>query len=292
VVNRPLVVLATAVGEVDFDDDLDAMVQRLRSMGLNCQAVAWDEPDFDWSTTTLVVNRSTWDYCGRLEEYLAWTRRVSAVTALSNPAQVIAWNTDKRYLNDLVAAGVTAVPSRFSAPGEATTFPESGDFVVKPAVSSGAKDTARYGQEQRAAAEEHVRMLHASGQVAMVQPYLTRISEGEGALVFLGGAFSHAIRKGPLLTESGVIDNNRVAHPNLVDYTPSDAELAIAAQALSACLNSDDLLYARVDLAVGEDGTPVVLELELTEPNLFCTRSEAAMANFANAVQEKIVTVT
>jgi hypothetical protein len=42
-------------------------------------------------------------------------------------------------------------------------------------------------------------------------------------------------------------------------------------------------LYARVDLLAGEDGEPVVLELELTEPSLFFTHAPDAVERFARA---------
>ncbi|GAA0383441.1 ATP-grasp domain-containing protein [Acrocarpospora corrugata] len=278
------VVLATATAMAEYDVDLLPMADAVKARGAECVAVSWDDQEFDWSAASLVVIRSTWDYSTRLAEYLAWTTRVAALTRLANPAEVIAWNTDKHYLGDLIAAGVPTVPARYVAAGEPIEFPYSGDFVVKPTVSAGARDTARYGPDQHAAAEEHVHLLHGSGRVAMTQPYVTRITEGERALVFLGGRFSHALRKNALLTERGVIDNDRVPHPGLVAYTPTAAELGTASAALAAAPGDGDLLYARVDLAVGDDGEPIIMELELTEPNLFCVRAESGLANFADAV--------
>ncbi|MGR7002154.1 hypothetical protein ACU686_35965 [Yinghuangia aomiensis] len=174
--------------------------------------------------------------------------------------------------------GVAVVPTRFIAPGEDVVLPERGQFVVKPAVSAGARDSARYAEGHHEAAVRHVAALHAAAATAMVQPYLSRIDEGERALVFIGGAFSHAMRKGPVLTDLAVIDNNRVAHPGLVPHKPSDAELDLAAAALGAAAAAsptDDLLYARVDMALADDGSPVVMELELVEPNLFLAHSRS-----------------
>ena len=44
------------------------------------------------------------------------------------------------------------------------------------------------------------------------------------------------------------------------------------------------LLYARVDLIGADDGTPRVLELELTEPSLFFQHAAGSAARFAAAV--------
>ena len=43
---------------------------------------------------------------------------------LLNAPEVVAWNTDKRYLADLAAAGVPTVPSAFFAPGEPVRIPD------------------------------------------------------------------------------------------------------------------------------------------------------------------------
>jgi hypothetical protein len=44
------------------------------------------------------------------------------------------------------------------------------------------------------------------------------------------------------------------------------------------------LLYARVDLLPGDDGAPVLVELELTEPSLFFLTDPGAVDRFVQAV--------
>jgi hypothetical protein len=48
------------------------------------------------------------------------------------------------------------------------------------------------------------------------------------------------------------------------------------------------LLYARVDVAPGPDGMPVVMELELIEPSLFLAQSPAALARLVAAVARRL----
>src|SRR5437879_12175793 len=57
----------------------------------------------------LVILRAITHYADRLDEFLAWTRRVPN---LLNAPDVVAWNTDQRYLRDLRAAGVPTCASR------------------------------------------------------------------------------------------------------------------------------------------------------------------------------------
>lgn len=283
----PRVALATSGRGMAHDPDLPLMLRALDGRGVDAVAVAWDDTGFDWARCAAVVIRSTWDYVERWPRFLEWVDAVAAVTRIDNPAGAVRWNTDKRYLGDLAARGVPVVPTRFVAPGEETPLPEDGHFVVKPAVSAGARDSARYTPAQHDLAARHIAALHRAGSTAMVQPYLTRIDEGERALVFLGGVFSHALRKGPVLGEAGVIDNARDAHPDLVHHQPSAAELALARAALAAVPGRDPLLYARVDLARADDGAPVVMELELVEPNLFTAHSRSGLERFADVVRDR-----
>ncbi|MEY9967978.1 glutathione synthase/RimK-type ligase-like ATP-grasp enzyme [Streptacidiphilus sp. MAP12-16] len=279
------VILATSTVGLDKDVDLPLMVDALRARGVDAAAVRWDAADYDWSACERVIIRSTWDYADRLDEYLSWVDRVSAVTRLHNPAEVVRWSSDKRYLQDLADQGVPTAPTTFIAPGDDVALPANGQFVVKPTVSAGARGAARYTGDQVALAARHVRSLNAAGATAMVQPYLSRIAEGERALVFLGGSFSHATRKGPVLTDIGVVDNARVAHPDLVGHQPSAAEIELATAALRVAPSRDEVRVARVDVALADDGSPVVMELELIEPNLFLTHNPAGLRSFADMVQ-------
>ena len=122
----------------------------------------------------------------------------------------------------------------------------------------------------------------------MVQPYLAGVDRGgERALVFLGGAFSHAVRKGALLVVDGGIDDRRDPHPDLVAHSPSEQEQTVARQALAAVPSGGPgVLYARVDLIQDDAGLPTVLELELVEPNLFLAHGHGAADRLAEAVLE------
>lgn len=75
----------------------------------------WDDPKLDWAGFDGVPVRSTWDYPLRRDAFLAWAGR-ARVTA--NPYDVLVWNTDKRYLQDLARAGVATVPTVILPPGQ------------------------------------------------------------------------------------------------------------------------------------------------------------------------------
>ncbi|GHE83459.1 ATP-grasp domain-containing protein [Streptomyces fumanus] len=257
--------------QVAEDRDLPVLVRALGEAGAEASAVAWDDPAVEWAGFDLAVIRSTWDYSWRVAEFTAWADRCGEATRLLNPAGVVRWNTDKRYLGDLAAAGVPVVPTRYVAPGEPADLPEDQEYVIKPASGAGARYAARYAPGERDGALRHLARLHAEGFTAMVQPYLRAVdTAGERAVQYFGGQLLHASRKGAVLAPGTAYDERKVAHPGLEPWTPTRAELAVAEQALAAVpARAGELLYARVDLVDGEDGRPRVMELELIEPNLF-----------------------
>lgn len=283
----PRVALATydPGAQPSKDRDLPVLVRALRDAGADAVAVPWDDPDTDWSGFDLVVIRSTWDYSWRADEFVAWAEKCAAVTRLANPAEVVRWNTDKRYLGELAEAGVPVVPTRYLAPGDAPDLPDDHEYVIKPTSGAGARYAARYTPDDHDTAVRHLARMHEEGLTAMVQPYLSGIDvSGERALQFFGGRFLHASRKGAVLSPGTAYDAAKVAHPDLVPWTPTAAELAVAERALAAVPEAPELLYARVDLVDGAGGEPRVMELELVEPNLFLGLHPGSVRRVADAI--------
>jgi hypothetical protein len=289
------VALVTCADLPDLEADDRLLIAPLGGLGLRAEPVIWDDPAVDWSAYALVVIRSPWDYTRRRDEFVAWAARVPS---LANPADVIAWNTDKRYLRELADAGVPVVPTDWVAPGDPWAASADGQFVVKPSISVGSQDTGRYDAADaghRRLAEEHVARLQASGRLAMTQPYLPAVDTyGETALVFHGGpladgpggpVFSHAVRKGPMLDGPDVPDAALYRPEQITPRTPTAAEHATAARVLAAVPGGPNrLVYARVDLIPGPDGEPLLVELEVTEPSLFLSTAAQAPVRFARAI--------
>ncbi|MFE7892234.1 RimK family alpha-L-glutamate ligase [Streptomyces sp. NPDC057412] len=271
--------------DVSEDRDLPVLVRALREAGAGADAVIWDDDGVDWGAYDLAVIRSTWDYSWRAAEFLDWAGRCGAATRLANPAAVVRWNADKRYLGDLAAAGVPVVPTRYVAPGDTPGLPGGHEFVVKPTSGAGARFAARYAPHEHGTALRQLARMHADGLTAMVQPYVRAIDTGgERALQFYGGRLLHASRKGAVLTSGTPYDQRKVAHPGLEPWTPTPAELSVAERALAAVPDAAGLLYARVDLVDGDDGRPQVMELELVEPNLFLSVHPGSVAPVTEAI--------
>jgi hypothetical protein len=280
------VALVTCAEVADLDPDDRLVVAPLAARGVSAESVVWDANDVDWSGYNLAVLRSTWDYPRRREQFRAWAYRIPA---LANPADVVDWNTDKRYLAGLAAAGLPLVSTTWLTRGESWTPPSSGEYVIKPSIGAGSLDTERYDlgdAADRRRAGTHIERLHGAGRDIMIQPYLSAVDDqGETALLYIGGEYSHAVRKGPMLTDEDHAVHGLYRPEEITLREAGAAERAVAERVLAAVPRGPDrLLYARVDLVPAPNGAPVLLELELTEPSLYLGCAAGAAERFAAAI--------
>jgi len=293
-VTNARVALATCSQLPDLDKDDVPLIAALSSRGITAEPAVWDDPAVDWQAYDLVLVRSTWDYSPRHDEFIAWARSLPKV---ANSADVIEWNTDKRYLRELEAAGIPVIPTIWLDPARHlskravhTRMPAFGDFVVKPVVSAGAQNTGRYqpvSAESRGKAIAHATRLLDDGRWVMIQPYVTSVdTTGETCLIFVDGEHTHAIRKNALLTGPAEDTGELYAEEENSAYeaTPEQIEVAERALAVARTATGADLTYARVDLVTGDDGVPMVIELELTEPSLWMKYGTGVEDKLADAV--------
>jgi hypothetical protein len=277
------IALATGSAFQHLDADLPLIAHAAADRGTAAEIVVWDDPSVDWDHFDAVVVRSCWDYIDRRQEFLDWAR---SVPRLHNDARVLTWNTDKVYLRHLEAAGVPIIPTRWDvAPGD--DIGDHDEWVVKPTISAGSRDTARWGTRDEA--WQHSASLVAAGRTSMTQPYIDSVDdEGETAMLYFAGEFSHAIRKGPLLERGEGVRQDRDSRESIMPRVPSAEQLAVSEQAVAAACAAMGTerapLYARVDLVTAADGSPILIELELTEPSLFLPHAEGAAERLVDAV--------
>ncbi len=290
------VALVSARGARDLDEDLPPLVAAFAAAGAQAHIAVWDDPAVQWSQFDAALLRSAWDYTERIGEFLGWVERTAAVTQLLNPTPVVRWNSDKHYLRDLEQLGVPIVASQFVEPymepqGQLAHFlgrHDCPELVVKPAVGAGSRDARRHARCAQGEILAHMRPLLAAGRSVLVQPYLPSVDRsGETSLVYIGGAFSHAFRKGPLLPLGAGSTAALFAAEEITARVPGADELAVGAQILAG-IAFKDLLYARIDLIRGAQGEPRVLELELTEPSLYFQHGAGSAAALAHATLARL----
>jgi hypothetical protein len=295
---RVHIAFATTTPEVLGDDDVDRPLHEssFARAGLELDHCVWWDPDVQWGRYDLVVIRSPWDYVPRLGEYRRWLSSMDAIGTLRNPAALVQWNIDKRYLLELDSVGVPVIPTRIcAAPEELIRCIRAGDgeVVVKPVVSAGSADTGRFASGDPKAVELGGRILR-SGVPVMVQPAVPSVStEGEVSAVLFRGELSHAFRKGPMLAlgggsldgYSGLDAVGLTGEQVQVVRITVDAISRIAARRLGVATPP---LYARVDMVRTGDGRDVVLEVEVNEPSFFLPTDPGAADRFAAAVRREV----
>lgn len=257
------------------------LIRALRARGAEVDVRRWDAPQVAWGETTAVL-RTPWDYVPRLDAFRAWLDALEAAGGrVVNPLATLRWNLHKGYLFELAQAGVEVVPTRLVPQGTPASLEALraetgwGELVVKPAVSAGAQGTYRVPAE--VSLEERFQASLAAGDT-LVQPFLPEVLGGELSLIYLGGAYSHAVLKVPRQGDYRVQSDHGGAVLPLRTVAAPVGEAAEAALAATP----HPWTYARVDgVVVG--GAFLLMELELLEPELFLGQPGAA-ERFADAL--------
>ena len=259
-------------------DDAHAIAELTRR-GWQVDEIAWTR-GAAWERYDCVVVRTTWDYQRDVAGFLGTLERISAVVPLWNPVEVIRWNLEKTYLQDLAARGVPIVPTAFGhGSPESALAARRGRHVVKPVVSANADDTFVVDAGDRAFPELAATF---AGRAWMLQPFVDAVlAEGEHSLFYFAGRYSHAVVKRPKAGDFRVQEE----HGGHIAAEQPAGDLRAAADAVLAALDHT-LLQARVDLVRLADGTPALMELELIEPSLYFRTDEGAAGRFADALAE------
>lgn len=252
-------------------------VGALERAGMAVEQRSWVEPirpgEYD-----LILPLLTWGYHRAGAQWQAAVDEWEAAgLPVQNPPEVLRWNSDKTYLGRLAKHGAPVVPTLYADRLTREDMERAADdlgtdrLVAKPQISASSWQTIRWSPGGS--------LDGGPDGAAMIQPYLPAIeTEGELSLIYFGRRFSHAIRKRP--TQGFFVQPE---HGGIVtDHEPGADELA-AAEAILAAVD-EELLYARIDLTRDLQGAPVLMELELVEPDLYLERDPAQGAAFAEAV--------
>ncbi len=203
---------------------------------------------------------------------------------LANPARVLAWNSDKRYLGWLAERGIAIPATTWSdhVTGEQieAMFDATGadELILKPSVSGGAWKTRKL---RRGDAIDPI----PDGATMLLQPYVPSIEiRGETSLLFFGGRLSHAVNKRPVVGEFRVQEEFGGLY-RVLGVPPAGA-LALAQQVLAAI--ETPLLYARIDMVPDAAGRWLLMEAELIEPDFYLGKDPRQGAGFAQALRAAI----
>ena len=260
------------------DAQVALMREALGQVGRDIEIVQWDAEGIDWSRYEAAITSITWDYAARPEQFLERLSVIADQTRLLNSLDVIRWNLNKTYLKDLEERGAQLVPTHWvekatPAAAEAAFAAFNTDrIVIKPVVGAGAWRQVLLSKGDAWPAEADL-----PPSAAMIQPFLPTIqSEGEYSFLFFNGQFSHAVVKRP---QKGDYRIQTSFGGSAEPYMPSADDLADARDVLESI--PDELFHARVDMVRADDGSLLLMELELIEPYLFIEDAPDFIPTFA-----------
>ena len=296
---KPTITLVTSADMPNLYADEAGLLDALSDRGADPRIAVWNDPSVDWSQAGVCVVRSVSDYARDRQAFLTWA---NSIPRILNNADILEWNSDKHYMKDLAARGLPVIPTtwlepdhHFSKQQVHSRFPAMGDFVVKPAVSSGVRDIGRYtanDTKQRQAAILQAAALLEQGRPVMVQRYVEEIDiHGEISVVFFNGLLSHTVEKRAMLHPSSL--TNPSMHEAVVTAQNGDEKAWEWGEEIRAVLHSyvrarmgrdEQFLFNRVDLVPDGHGSFMVMEISMVDADLYLTSTPDALGNFADAI--------
>lgn len=276
----------------ELDEEVGKLTPALAAEGFDLELVRWRDIAERAGEFAAILPLMVWDYFeGNEDAFLSAIAKAESVTPVFNGFDILKWNADKSYLDELEARGAPVIstisvdrvtPSNVE---RAFTELETESLVIKPRVGGGAWRQVLHKQGDPFPEAD---TLPPEG--ALLQAFLPSVTEeGEYSFLYFGGRFSHAARKTP---KAGDYRIQSIYGGAEETYTPSQSELSSARDILDVL---DFIpLYARVDLLRGQDGRLKLIELELIEPYLYLPHAKGeggeneGAKKFAAALKAKL----
>ncbi len=269
----------------DFVSDADLSFAPMAELGWQVDMVPWRH-DVDWDDYDLVYICTPWDYQNDVAGFLDVLATIERSSArLCNSLELVRWNLEKTYLQELESRGADIVPSlffdAFDARRVGACFDRYGTerIVIKPVVGANSDHIFVLQGHPGAEVLEELRRTYARRSF-FVQPFVDGVqSEGEYSLFFFGGDYSHAILKKPRAGDF------RSQEEHGADILAVDAPTALVEAARGVLgVVSPQPVYVRADFVRGTGERFLLMELELIEPALYFRTDPGSASRFARAL--------
>jgi hypothetical protein len=287
-----LIAFATCRSFPGLTEDDALLANALSAAGYVVEASPWDDETIDWGRYRALIIRSTWNYHLHPTAFRAWLDRLKSCGDLRvfNPIEILEWNMDKRYLENLHRQGVPLPPTRFL---DKNSLPNLDDIlwitgwqraVIKPCISATAHNTWVITAENAKADTPRLQELLKTDRF-MIQEFMEEVEkDGEYSLLFFGQQYSHAVKKtaraGDFRVQEkfGGISGPARPGPDIIRQATAILDKAVP-YTFGAAGGEPGLLYARVD-GIIRHGIFTLMELELVEPTLFFSQRPLAVQQF------------
>ena len=273
----------TYINNVLREDEL--VINTLKEKNLSVVKKDWNDSIFDWETTRSILFRSTWDYFDKFELFKKWFNKTKNKCLMINSAETIEWNIDKHYLLDLQEHQIPIPNSEFIQRRSSIDLLELmqkknwNEIVVKPTISGAAKNTYRLKKGEINQFNPSWEKLIYQEDFIIQEFQNNVITEGEVAMIVIGGKFTHAVLKKAKEGDFRVQDD---FGGSIAIYNPSKEMVKLAEKCTRILTPIPS--YARVDIIWDNFRELAVSELELIEPELWFRLNPNAAQKLAQHV--------
>ena len=273
----------TYISNVLREDEL--VINALKEKNLSVVKKDWNDSIFDWETTRSILFRSTWDYFDKFELFKKWFNKTKNKCLMINSTETIEWNIDKHYLLDLQEHQIPIPNSEFIKRGSSIDLSllmqkkNWNEIVVKPTISGAAKNTYRLKEEEIIQFGPTWEKLIYKEDFIVQEFQNNVITEGEVAMIVIGGKFTHAVLKKAKEGDFRVQDD---FGGSIAIYNPSEEMVKLAEKCTRILTPIPS--YARVDIIRDNLMELAVSELELIEPELWFRLNPNAAQKLAHHV--------
>ena len=273
----------TYISNVLREDEL--VINALKEKNLSVVKKDWNDSIFDWETTRSILFRSTWDYFDKFELFKKWFNKTKNKCLMINSTETIEWNIDKHYLLDLQEHQIPIPNSEFIKRGSSIDLlllmqkKNWNEIVVKPTISGAAKNTYRLKKEEIIQFGPIWEKLIYKEDFIVQEFQNNVISEGEVAMIVIGGKFTHAVLKKAKEGDFRVQDD---FGGSIAIYNPNEEMVKLAEKCTRILTPIPS--YARVDIIWDNLMDLAVSELELIEPELWFRLNPNAAQKLAHHV--------
>ena len=256
------------IDQVLLEDNI--LLKELEKCNLKVIKKDWSDNKFDWKQTRYAIFRTTWDYFDKFDTFIKWFEKTKKETLFINSKEIILWNLNKSYLQELSKKGINIAKTIFVEEKQKITledlFKKSqfNEAIIKPSVSGAARDTFKITKKNHKKFESNFQKL-IKKESFLFQEFLKDIQIfGEISIILIDGEYTHAVRKIAKKGDFRVQDD----HGGTVEvYNPVKEEIEFAKLCVSKCPSQP--IYARVDLIYDNKKNISLGELELIEPELW-----------------------
>ena len=266
--------------------DMD-VIRLLRERGFEITILVWDEivisnpkmlNNFD-----AILIRTIWDYFKKYDRYIELLDLLeTSEVPVFNPVEVLRWNANKKYLDELQQEGYDIIPTIFNLNNNENSFSRAKSLgwkkmVLKPVISGNSYHTFVFGAEEEAKYKQLINS-YFKNRPFMLQEFVSEISNGEVSTISFSNGYSYSVTKVPVAGEYRVqFDYGGVYHFGDVDPT-----IKKICDRISSRFDGN-LLYQRVD-GVWRNGKFLIMEIELIEPDLYLNLSNEALNQWVDSL--------